>query len=672
MKKTISCILSVVLVMQSFLFVGCEKAEESIPVVETERVVLSTLSTDACTLPKETVPETTAIKEPSGHFYAVTQGENGLVFPCLIENDEDKIYTLESLDAVYYAEDKPIETAVYSSKELASFTWGTDPSLDLKPADALLQTVPCDLTADDFEWAELSFTLLDSQGQKTVRSFFFTTKAENVNASFVEDGETWEYPIFEDGKYWSFRYVITNVIPRDITLVAVYSVDYLDGIPVATRDIEEKDFGRFQLTSVKSLSPGESAGWSEGFGTEYMRDGLTSIKKTFVYRDSEGQLYTHVFRFVLDEQMASENNTMNYDVWHPAAIQGEQWVFDMMLTNDTPDTLILDTVWYTECVDHFFSSSWHEENVSDLVLRSGDSFHWKHHEDLDWPKYNQKVFSCVFHNTAGEQVIQSFRFSLNKDLAPILPVADEHDYNRYSTIIDFYDIPAGLGKPMYTAGEIQQMIDAELTLDEIAEKISTYPDLVQYLYLKNFSTLSVPDSNFWFGGYQWQCSRSAQDAFDRNGGGCGERANLCNYILQGDYDEQGYILDVANEGGHIFNYFKENGVYYFSDIGTIMAGGNYDNAFYRIYATENPIAFAENRIRDNHTYTSDDYYSHIVMLYMYPSERPVCPNGFNGGPANVLPSEVQDIATILYMKEDRYAPIYVDGISKDLLPVEAQ
>jgi len=163
--------------------------------------------------------------------------------------------------------------------------------------------------------------------------------------------------------------------------------------------------------------------------------------------DTEGQLYTQVFRFELDETKAAGNDAVDYTQWIPAAIQGEQWLFDMELINDTPDTLILDTVWYTELVDNFFSSCWHEENVSGLVLEPGDSFHWKRHEDLDWARYNQKVFSCVFHNGAGEPVVRSFRFSLNKDLAEYLPTPDEIDLTRYSEVVDYYDIPSDLGSP---------------------------------------------------------------------------------------------------------------------------------------------------------------------------------------------------------------------------------
>lgn len=47
-------------------------------------------------------------------------------------------------------------------------------------------------------------------------------------------------------------------------------------------------------------------------------------------------------------------------------------------------------------------------------------------------------------------------------------------------------------------------------------------------------------------------------------GVCCETSNLVSYLLDGDYDEIGYVL-VTGDHGHQYNYIKDNGTYYFID-----------------------------------------------------------------------------------------------------------
>lgn len=686
MKKTISSILSAILVMQSFLLVGCKKAEEAIPVAETESVVLSTLSTDGSALHEETVPESPVTEEPSKYFYAVTQGEDGIVFSCLLENDEDKIYTLDSLEAVYYAEEKPIETAVYSPKELKSFAWWADATLVLNPADAFLQNVPCILDKDIFEWAELTFTLLDSQGQKAIQSFCFTTEEDAVNTSFIEDGELWEYARFEGGSYWAFFYSITNYSHKDITLEAVYNVNYVDGKPISTDSIVPERFTTTHLTDVESLKPGESKEWSNGFGTEF-GPGPDQMKVTFAYRDSEGELYPVVFRFILNEEKSASGYYMDHDTWIIPQIQNNLWLFDIVLENNTHEMLTLEALYWNNYQSSIpmgsgYSTGSQLEDISlgNLVLAPGQKFTWTSSHPTTAIYMNQRKFVFQFRDSQGNVHYQIYRYGLPEEAA----LANTTDYlASYDPIIDFYEIPSELGTPQYTIVEIQQMVENNLTLDEVAEKISTVADLVQYLHQKNYGkNVHLADGNihFWSQGQQWSVDRSAKNVFNDNAGNCGGCSNLVNYILRGDYEEQGYVQEASNKGGHMYNYFKANGVFYFFDLMQIASEGSFDNVKYRIFAAEDPQDFSHHYIASNHDLETPDAEHYLLLQYMYPCEGSHLPIGSNANVHSilnytlfgVLPAEIEASMMLLFVEDETYTPIFVDAPAKDHWPTEAR
>lgn len=686
MKKTVSSILSAMLVMQSFLFAGCEKAEEAVPAAETECAVVSTLSTDAVASFEETVPETAAAEEPAKQFYAVAQGENGLVFPCLIENDEDKLYTLESLEVVYYAEEKPIETAAYSPKELKSFAWQTDAALALHPADALVQNVPCILEKDAFAWAELTFTLLDSQGQKAIRSFGFTVKEEAVNTSFMEDGALWEYARFEGGSYWAFFYSITNYSHKEISLEAVYSVNYVDGKPISTASILPERFAATHLTDVKSLKPGQSKDWSNGFGTDF-GPGPDRMKVTFAYRDAEGALYPVVFRFILDEEKSASGYYMDHDTWILPQIQNNLWLFDMVLENGTQETLTLEALYWNNYQSGIpmgsgYSSGSQLEDISlgNTVLAPGQTFAWTSSHPASALYMNQRKFVFQFRDSQGNAHYQTFRYGMPEEIA--LAHTTDH-LESYDPIIDFYEIPSELGAPQYTLGEIRQMIENGLTLDEVAEKISTVADLVQYLHQKNYGkNVHLADGNihFWSQGQQWSVDRSAENVFHDNAGNCGGCSNLVNYILRGDYEEQGYVQEASNKGGHMYNYFKTNGVFYFFDLMQIASEGSFDNVKYRIFAAEDPQDFSRHYIAGNRELETPDTEHYLLLQYMYPCEGSHLPIGSNANVHSVLnytlfgvlPREIEASVKLLFVEDGTYAPIFAEAPAKDRWPAEAQ
>ena len=92
----------------------------------------------------------------------------------------------------------------------------------------------------------------------------------------------------------------------------------------------------------------------------------------------------------------------------------------------------------------------------------------------------------VYHKGLSETFyIEISQYGNNKPTQPIQPTIYNTSVN-YDTILDQYRIPVGLGTAQYSVDEIKQMIADNLTLDEVAVKISTVADLVQYLHQKEF------------------------------------------------------------------------------------------------------------------------------------------------------------------------------------------
>lgn len=252
--------------------------------------------------------------------------------------------------------------------------------------------------------------------------------------------------------------------------------------------------------------------------------------------------------------------------------------------------------------------------------------------------------------------------------------ADVHGVNEttgYNSVIDFYEIPFELGEPQYSEEEIKKMIADDLTLDETAQKLSTLADVVQYLYLKGYLSDSG-DIGFDAYGRKWKVNRSARVVYNNNAGNCGGGSNLLNYLLRGDYDEQGYVQESANPGGggHIYNYFKQDDIYYFLDLTQVVFDNSYMKYNYSIYATADPYEFSEYYIGKNHKQNQADDLNYLRLQYMYPYDEDHLPVGMTTF-MQALPKEIESCVTILY-EEPQYAPIFVDAPSKDLWPAEAQ
>ena len=171
---------------------------------------------------------------------------------------------------------------------------------------------------------------------------------------------------------------------------------------------------------------------------------------------------------------------------------------------------------------------------------------------------------------------------------------------------DVYWVPArSLGDSRYSNAEIFQMLQASPEDKQAA--VSTLYEALQLYQVGGFASA---DDNIRMreNGIDWEHHKPGYYAVLTNCGCCATDSNWLHYILDGDYDEIGYIATSQRDGsGHVFNYILQDGWYYMIDlthyrtdwIATATEDG-YLDSYHRsdpilgnIHKTRSPEAYAE-------------------------------------------------------------------------------
>lgn len=128
-------------------------------------------------------------------------------------------------------------------------------------------------------------------------------------------------------------------------------------------------------------------------------------------------------------------------------------------------------------------------------------------------------------------------------------------------------VPANsLGKTRYSDEEIAEMVN--LSPEEKQAMISNLYEAIQLYQISGFYSA---DTGYWIDNTKtrigWEVKIDAYTAVRINAGGCADSSSWLRYILDGDYDEVGYLHMNENEcGGHVISYIKQDGFYYFIDM----------------------------------------------------------------------------------------------------------
>ncbi|MGM9549018.1 MAG: hypothetical protein ACI3V5_04155 [Faecousia sp.] len=146
---------------------------------------------------------------------------------------------------------------------------------------------------------------------------------------------------------------------------------------------------------------------------------------------------------------------------------------------------------------------------------------------------------------------------------------EEYAQMKYANVkpenIDSYQLSKMLGGTTLTAEEAYALVDAEP--EAVKEQVRTAADLLMYMLAARVGDNGGCYCDNW-GGYTWHTNYTAKKVMETRLGNCGSCANLANYLLEGDYEEIGFILHAyypGNGGGHVYNYIKYQGEYYIVD-----------------------------------------------------------------------------------------------------------
>ena len=154
--------------------------------------------------------------------------------------------------------------------------------------------------------------------------------------------------------------------------------------------------------------------------------------------------------------------------------------------------------------------------------------------------------------------------------------AEEYDAWRYGHIqpenIGQYEISQVLGGATLTPDEARALVGAEP--EAVQAAVSTAADVLMYMLAARIMD-SHGDRVAEVDGQYWHYNMSAQEVMASRTGNCGSCANLARYLLDGDYDEVGIMLQAyepGNGGGHVYNYILQDGKYTIIDYSWYIFG----------------------------------------------------------------------------------------------------
>lgn len=101
--------------------------------------------------------------------------------------------------------------------------------------------------------------------------------------------------------------------------------------------------------------------------------------------------------------------------------------------------------------------------------------------------------------------------------------------------------------------------------DDLQQKVRTLSDLILYVRTSFFRP-QKGDIRVREGQILWHFNRTGPETICENQGNCGGVSSMLNFLLRDKYEEVGFIAFADKQGGHVFNYIRHEGYYYFVDL----------------------------------------------------------------------------------------------------------
>lgn len=217
-------------------------------------------------------------------------------------------------------------------------------------------------------------------------------------------------------------------------------------------------------------------------------------------------------------------------------------------------------------------------------------------------------------------------------------------------------VPANsLGKTRYSDEEIAEMVN--LSPEEKQAMISNLYEAIQLFQVSNYSSVQTNKRIYnQKTRIDWELHIDGYNAVRVNAGNCAGDTAWLNYILSGDYEEMGCIGWIGLDGGHVINYIKQDGYYYFidmthyriEDLHSAVEDGNLESYHHsdfiqgNIHKAKSPEAFVD--------YCRESWKKskrQNCLYYMHAEERP-CNIGAGLGNIDFFPQNMENIINVVY------------------------
>jgi len=482
-----------------------------------------------------------------------------------------------------------------------------------------------------------------------------------------------------------FNSLLQNEGRETLTIVSAHADYYLGTEKMAQEDYDSNrllDFLPHPRVGNLKMEYGESK-VLQLYSTEQERGSYDRVIITYTICDPNGNESAKTFHFAVNEENITPYSTSDRTDWSPAAWSEERWDFYLLPQNDTDSTLEFVGIYNTAFEnglpmgsDFFDKSHVTPQALKDIqTLLPGEMAYYQTGVTHQFNTSDERELTMVYRDASGEVYLQTFRFALDEEHA--VPGAISVYRSIYAEKgVQLLDTPAQLkqelGMPQYDRKEIRKMIEDGLNLEELAEKLSTIYDVQQFL-LEAGIEFKGGDIKQYVGGTQWHFNDSPEIVLRQNYGNCGSGSNLINYLLRGDYDEQGYFCWSGTRTGHVFNYFRSGDRYYIFD------WANKVQDCFAVFVADSLEMFSDAYICANHAVNGVKRDQHILLLYAYPYEGNHRPLGDGNAktPMGVplmskLPAEIENMVNILYVEEEQYAPIFEEAPPVSQWPKDSQ
>ncbi len=264
------------------------------------------------------------------------------------------------------------------------------------------------------------------------------------------------------------------------------------------------------------------------------------------------------------------------------------WIFEFRITNTADCEIFIEALVITDNggENQFFANKYERRELLEMMmgqdfektpLLPGDVMQWG---DAHPGEYlTNRTYQFIFRGADGNEYTATYEYNLIMEFGEEFNATSDYSEDSGKDLLTLrhdadYEVEvfegvswihaSKLGKSRFSNKEVFNMIGESPEFKQAEAK--TLYEALQFYQVGGF-VASDDNVRILENGINWEHHKPGYYAVLTNNGCCATSANWLNYILKDDYDEVGFIATSQRDGsGHIYNYIKEGGWYYFIDL----------------------------------------------------------------------------------------------------------